>query len=172
MAGVLTVTAMPARTSPVKRVKFVLEQVLGAAPPPPPADVPSLDEEKKALTGKTQRQRLEQHREDINCAVCHIRMDPIGFSLENFDAIGAWRDKDGEFPVDTTGKLPEGQTLDGPASLKRVLMGQKDEFVRTLVEKMFVYALGRGTTRTDKCAIKDVAEAARGSDYKLSAVVL
>ena len=172
MAGVLTVTAMPARTSPVKRGKFILEQVLGTPPPPPPADLPLLDEEPKAITAASQRERLEQHRADINCAICHIRMDPIGFSLENYDAVGAWRDKDGPFEIDTSGKLPEGQSLDGPASLKRVLLEQKNDFVRCLVEKMAVYALGRGLGRTDKCTIKDVVEAAQKNDYRMSGVIL
>ena len=172
MAGVLTVTAMPSRTSPVKRGKFVLEQILGTPPPPAPADVPALDEEQKAITGASLRERLEQHREDANCAVCHIRMDPIGFSLENYNAIGKWRDADGAFKIDPSGKLPEGQDLDGPAGLKRVLLGQKNDFTRCLVEKMTVYALGRGLTRTDKCMIKDVVESAAKNDYKVSSVIL
>jgi len=172
MAGVLTVTAMPARTSPVKRGKFILEQVLGTPPPPQPADVPQLDESPKEIKAASFRERLELHRADMNCAVCHMRMDPIGFSLENFNAIGAWRDKDGAFKIDPSGKLPEGQSLDGPAGLKRVLLEQKNNFTRCLVEKMTVYALGRGLGRTDKCTVKEIVESAAAKDYKMSAVIL
>jgi hypothetical protein len=172
MAGVLTVTAMPARTSPVKRGKFILEQVLGTPPPPQPGDAPPLDEPAKEIKAASVRERLEQHRADINCAICHIRMDPIGFSLENYNAVGKWREKDGPFKIDPSGKLPEGQSLDGPAGLKRVLLEQKNDFTRCLVEKMTVYALGRGLGRTDKCTVKDVVEAAAKDDYRISSVIL
>jgi len=172
MAGVLTVTAMPARTSPVKRGKFILEQVLGTPPPPQPGDVPALDEQPKEIKAASVRERLEQHRADINCAVCHMRMDPIGFSLENYNAVGKWREKDGAFKIDPSGKLPEGQSLDGPAGLKRVLLEQKNDFTRCLVEKMTVYALGRGLGRADKCTVKDVVEAAAKDNYRMSSVIL
>ena len=171
MAGVLTVTAMSSRTSPVKRGKFILDQVLGTPPPPQPADVAAL-EETKTVTAASLRERLEQHRADMNCAVCHMRMDPIGFSLENFNAIGKWRDVDGPFKIDPSGKLPEGQTIDGPAGLKKVLLERKNDFIRCLVEKMTVYALGRGLGRTDKCTVKDVVESAQKNDYKMSSVIL
>jgi len=171
MASVLTVTAMSSRTSPVKRGKFILDQIIGLPPPPQPGDVPPL-EETKVVTGATQRERLEKHREDMNCAVCHMRMDPIGFSLENFNAVGKWRDKDGDAKIDASGKLPEGQTLDGPAGLKKVLLEQKNEFTRCLVDKMMTYALGRGLGRTDKCTVKDVVEATEKNDYKISSVIL
>jgi mono/diheme cytochrome c family protein len=172
MAGVLTVTAMPSRTSPVKRGKFVLEQVLGTPPPPAPADVPALDEEQKAITTASLRERLEQHREDPNCAICHIRMDPIGFSLENFNAVGQWRDMDGAFKIDPSGKLPEGQAIDGPAGLKKVLLGQKNDFTRCLVEKMATYALGRGLGRADKCTVRDIVESAENNGYRISSIIL
>jgi hypothetical protein len=171
MASVLTVTAMSSRTSPVKRGKFILDQILGTPPPPQPGDVPPL-EETKVVTGASLRERLEKHREDMNCAVCHMRMDPIGFSLENFNAVGKWRDKDGDVKIDPSGKLPEGQSLDGPAGLKKVLLEQKNDFTRCLVDKMMTYALGRGMGRTDKCTIKDVVESTAKSDYKISAVIL
>jgi hypothetical protein len=172
MASVLTVTGMPSRTSPVKRGKFVLEQILGTPPPPPPADVPQLDDKTHEVKGATQRERLEQHRVDPNCFICHIRMDPIGFSLENFDPIGAWRDRDGSTPIDAAGKLPEGQSLDGPAGLKRVLLEKKNEFVRCLVEKMMTYALGRGPERSDKCTINDVAARMEKDGYRFSDLIL
>ena len=171
MAGVLTVTAMSSRTSPVKRGKFILDQIMGTPPPPQPGDVPPL-EETKVVTGATTRERLEKHREDMNCAVCHMRMDPIGFSLENFNAVGKWRDKDGDAKIDPSGKLPEGQSLDGPAGLKKVLLGQKNDFTRCLVDKMMTYALGRGMGRTDKCTIKDVVESTAKNDYRISSVIL
>jgi hypothetical protein len=171
MAGVLTVTAMSSRTSPVKRGKFILDQIIGLPPPPQPGDVPPLDET-KTVTGKTLRERFENHRADPSCSVCHIRMDPIGFSLENFNAIGQWRDKDGDANIDPSGKLPEGQSLDGPAGLKRVLLGQKNDFTRCLVEKMATYALGRGMGRADKCMVKDVVETAAKNDYKITSVIL
>jgi hypothetical protein len=173
MAGVLTVTAMPARTSPVKRGKFVLEQILGEPPPPPPADVPKLDDDhREEIKGATQRERLEKHRADPNCFVCHVRMDPIGFSLENFDSTGAWRDRDGGAAIDPAGKLPEGQALDGPAGLKRVLLEKKNIFVRCLVEKMMTYALGRGLARADKCTVKDVCERIEKDKYRFSSLVM
>ena len=118
-ASILTLTSNPTRTSPVKRGKWVLEQLLGTPPPPPPPDVPDCDE-RKALTG-TLRQRMEQHRANPICASCHARMDPLGFAFENFDAIGAWREKDGNFPIDPSGELPDGQKFDGPAELKMIL---------------------------------------------------
>jgi hypothetical protein len=150
----------------------VLEQILGTPPPPPPADVPQLDDKTHEVKGATQRERLEQHRVDPNCFICHIRMDPIGFSLENFDPIGAWRDRDGSTPIDAAGKLPEGQSLDGPAGLKRVLLEKKNEFVRCLVEKMMTYALGRGPERSDKCTINDVAARMEKDGYRFSDLIL
>src|SRR5436305_542439 len=125
-ASILTLTSNPTRTSPVKRGKWVLEQILNAPPPPPPPDVPELPETKR-LTG-TLRQVMEQHRENALCASCHRRMDPIGFAFENYDAVGAWRDKDGGFPVDPSGMLPDGQSFEGPAELKVILKGKKEVF--------------------------------------------
>ena len=125
MAGVLTITAMPTRTSPVKRGKFLLDQILGTPPPPPPADVPPLDRGNEPLTGPV-RQRLEKHRTDPNCAVCHIRMDPLGFALENFNALGAWRDDDNGFKIDPSGKLPDGHSPERPRGCRRRrLSGEK-----------------------------------------------
>src|SRR5206468_13084125 len=148
-ASVLTLTSNPTRTSPVKRGKWVLEQILGTPPPPPPPDVPSLDDGKQ-LTGSL-RKVMEQHRENALCASCHQRMDPIGFAFENYDAVGAWRDKDGEFPIDPSGDLPGGQTFQGPAELKALLRGKKDQFRRCLTEKVLTYALGRGLEYYDRC---------------------
>jgi hypothetical protein len=170
-ASVLTITSNPTRTSPVKRGKWVLENILGAPPPPPPPDVPEL-KEGGPLTG-TLRQRMEQHRENALCASCHARMDPLGFGFENFDAIGAWRDKDGEFPVDPSGQLVTGEHFKGPAELRAILLKRKkDDFVRCLAEKMLTYALGRGLEYYDTCAVDQVARHLAKNNYKFSALVL
>ena len=156
-ASILTLTSNPTRTSPVKRGKWVLDQILGTPPPPPPPDVPSLPEEKQ-LTGSL-RKVMEQHRENALCASCHQRMDPIGFAFENYDAVGAWRDKDGGFAVDPSGVLPGGQSFQGPAELKAILRGKKDLFSRCLTEKVLTYALGRGLEYYDRCAVDEILEA-------------
>jgi hypothetical protein len=171
-ASVLTVTSNPTRTSPVKRGKFILENVLGTPPPPPPANVPELSEDKKVVLSGTLRQRMVQHRADPNCATCHQRMDPLGFGFENFDAVGAWRDKDGPFSVDPSGVLPSGQSFQGPAGLKTILKGQQDLFARCLTEKMLTYALGRGLEPYDKCTVQEIAAAVARNQYRFSSLVV
>lgn len=171
-ASILTVTSNPTRTSPVKRGKWVLEQVLGMPPPPPPPDVPDLSEEKGVITAATMRQRLEQHRKDPNCASCHARMDPLGFGLENYDAIGKWRTVDGKFPVDTSGELQSGEKFKGSAQLRTILKSRKNQFARCLSEKMLTFAIGRGLERTDKCFVDAVSAAVVKNDYKFSSMVL
>jgi hypothetical protein len=131
-ASILTVTSNPTRTSPVKRGKWILEQILGSPPPPPPPDVPELKDDAGVVLSGTLRQRMEQHRANASCASCHGRMDPLGFGLENYDAIGAWRDKDGGFPIDASGVLPSGQTFSGPRALKAILKTREKEFARCL----------------------------------------
>jgi len=171
-ASVLTITSNPTRTSPVKRGKWGLENILGSPPPPPPPNVPELKEGKGALTGSL-RQRMEQHRADPNCATCHQRMDPIGFGFENFDAIGAWREKDGEFAIDASGQLVTGETFNGPAELKTLLVTRKrDEFIRCLTQKMLTYALGRGFEYYDKCAIDQICKELAKNHYKFSTLIL
>jgi hypothetical protein len=171
-ASILTLTSNPTRTSPVKRGKWVLENFLGAPPPPPPPNVPELKEGKAALTG-TLRQRMEQHRDDPNCAGCHARMDPIGFGFENFNAIGAWRDKEGDFSIDPSGQLVSGESFQGPAELKTILLNQKrDQFVRCLADKMLTYALGRGLEYFDKCALDQISARMAQEQYKLVTLVL
>jgi mono/diheme cytochrome c family protein len=146
-ASVLALTSNPTRTSPVKRGKWVLENLLGTPPPPPPPDVPPLEKDGHKATG-TLRQQMEQHRVDPNCAGCHARMDPIGFGLENFDAIGAWRDKDGEGEIDASGVLTTGENFKGAVELINILAEQKrGDFVHCLTEKVLTYALGRGVLR-------------------------
>jgi hypothetical protein len=169
--SVLTLTSNPTRTSPVKRGKWVLETLLNAPPPPPPPEVPELKDGKE-ITG-TLRQRLEQHRADPLCSSCHARMDPIGFSLENFDATGAWREKDGPEDVDVTGVLATGERFTGARELADLLAGQKKEqFVRAFADRMLTFALGRGLEFYDKCALDEIVKAGSRQDYRFSAMVM
>ena len=168
-ASILAVTSNPTRTSPVKRGRWVLEQILGTPPPPPPPDVPALDTGKQ--TTGTLRQRMEQHRENVACAGCHARMDPIGFAFENFNAIGEFRKTDGTAPIDASGTLPGGQTFNGPADLQKILRGKTELFGRCLTEKMLTYALGRGLESYDKPAIDGIVAALQKNDFKFSILV-
>ena len=170
-ASVLTVTSNPTRTSPVKRGRWVLEQILGSPPPPPPPDVPELEEDHEAITGTTLRERLEQHREDPACANCHAKMDPIGFALENYNAIGAFRKKEGDLEIDTTAVLPDGTAFDGIADLKQILKDRKQQFVRCLTEKMLIYALGRGLEYYDRPTIDRIVAQLEVEDYRSSALI-
>lgn len=154
-ASVLTLTSNPNRTSPVKRGKWILETLLAAPPPPPPPGVVALDDSPEAMSAASNRERLEEHRRDPACAVCHEKMDPLGFALENYDAVGAWRQRDGAFPIDASGTLPDGRSFDGPRELIDVLR-QEDAFLRGLVEKLFVYGLGRGLTEEDEVTVDAV----------------
>ncbi|MYB94728.1 DUF1592 domain-containing protein [Candidatus Poribacteria bacterium] len=170
-ASVLTVTSNPTRTSPVKRGRWVLEQILGSPPPPPPPDVPELEEEQAATSGTSLRELLEQHREDPACANCHAKMDPIGFALENYNAIGAFRKKDGGLKIDTAAELPDGTTFDGIADLKQILKDRKQEFVRCLTEKMLIYALGRGLEYYDRPTVDRIVAQLEAEGYKSSVLV-
>lgn len=171
MGGVLMVTAMPTRTSPVKRGKFVLEQVLASPPPPAPPEVEPLSDGRNERRQGSVRQRFEAHRSDATCIACHARMDPIGFAMENFDSVGRWRDTDGEFPIDASGSLPEGETFNGPDELRAVLVARKGEFVEAFVQKLLTYALGRGMENFDRCTVKDIAAALEKNDYKFSTLM-
>ena len=153
----------------MKRGRWVLEQILGTPPPPPPANVPELDTQKK-LTG-TLRQRMEQHRENPSCASCHTQMDAIGFALENFNAVGAWRTKDGDAEIDASGKLPDGKSFSGAAELKSVLKEKKALFLRNLSEKLLTYALGRGLEYYDSRAIRQIGAELANGEYKFSSLV-
>ena len=170
-ASVLTVTSNPTRTSPVKRGRWVLEQLLGSPPPPPPPDVPELAEEREAVRGNTLRQRLEQHRADPACANCHAKMDPIGFALENYNAIGAFRTKDGEVEIDSTGELPDGTAFHGIADLKQILKDRKRRFARCLTEKMLTYALGRGLAYFDLPTVERIVAQLEAKDYRSSVLI-
>ena len=171
-ASVLTVTSNPTRTSPVKRGRWVLEQILGTPPPPPPPDVPELEEEGEVAHGTTLRERLEQHRADPACANCHAKMDPIGFALENYNAIGAFRWKDGELAIDTTAVLPDGTVLQhGIVDLKRVILDRKQQFARCLTEKMLTYALGRGLEYYDRPTVERIVAQLETQDYRSSVLI-
>ena len=170
-ASVLTVSSYATRTSPVLRGKWILENLLDSAPPPPPADVPNL-EEASIGTAASMRQQLEAHRKDPTCASCHKRMDPLGFGLENFDAVGAWRTADGNFPIDATGRLPDGETFNGPEELRVVLSAQRDVFARALTSKLLTYSLGRGLERYDTRIVKNIAGRLPASQYRFSTLVL
>lgn len=170
-ASVLTVTSNPTRTSPVKRGRWVLEQLLGTPPPPPPPNVPELPETEKAALSGSLRQRMEQHRANPACANCHARMDPLGFAFENFNAIGAFRAKDGNFDIDASGTLPDGKSFKGPAELKVILKEKKELFSRCLAEKMLTYALGRGVEYYDKATIDRISTALTGNNYRFSTLV-
>jgi len=169
-ASVLAVTSNPTRTSPVKRGKWILDNILGTPPPPPAPDAGDLKEDGE-LKG-TLRQQMEMHRKNPSCAACHQRMDPLGFGFENFDAIGAWRTHEGKHPIDATGVLPDGSKFNGPAELRKVLLGKKEFFVRCLSEKLLTYALGRGTERADRCFIEEIAKNAARSDHRFTALVM
>jgi len=172
-AGILTLTSNPTRTSPVKRGKWVLENLLAQAPPPPPPGVPPLKEDKADVAGASLRQRMERHRSDPMCASCHAQMDPIGFSLENFDGIGAWREQDGSFPIDASGKLPAGEHFEGAEGLRQILAGtRRSQFLRCLSEKLLTYALGRGLEYYDRCAVDQVVRETEKGGCRWSALVL
>jgi mono/diheme cytochrome c family protein len=170
-ASILTVSSYPTRTSPVIRGKWILENLLNAPPPPPPPGVPNLDEEAVGNSGSL-RQQLEKHRSNSVCASCHSRMDPLGFGLENYDAIGAWRTKDGKFDIDSGGTLPNGKSFTKPAELKTILLADKDEFTRCLAEKLLTYALGRGLERFDRPAVQSITRRTAAEGYRFSSLVL
>jgi len=171
-ASVLTVTSYPNRTSVVLRGKWLLANILGAPPPPPPADVPSLKDPGQDGQPRSLRDRMEQHRNNPACAGCHQRMDPLGFSLENFDALGNWRTAaDGE-KVDASASLPDGTTFEGVAGLRKLLVNHKDDYVRTLAEKLLAYSIGRGIEYYDLPAIRRIVRESAPSDHRWSSLVL
>jgi hypothetical protein len=173
--AVLLVTSHPHRTSPVVRGKWVLENILGAPPPPPPDVVPPFEEETEAARPKSVRERLEVHRRNPACAGCHRMIDPAGLALENFDAVGAWRTRDGGTrgtPVDASGQLVDGTKVDGVVALREALLRDPEIFVATVTEKLLTYALGRGLTASDMPAVRAIVRDARRDDYRFSSIVL
>jgi hypothetical protein len=171
-ASVLAATSNPARTSPVKRGKWILENILGAPPAPPPAGVEGLREDHDQQASGTLRQRMEKHRTDPACAACHRRMDPLGFGLENFDAIGAWRSEDEGQAIDASGTLPCGPTFHGPEELRSALAARRDSFTRCFAEKMLTYALGRGLDRADRHDVDRILIKLQQGQYRFSALFL
>jgi mono/diheme cytochrome c family protein len=171
--SILTLTSYSTRTSPVLRGKWVLENLLSSAPPPPPADIPALRTE-AASTGKplTMREAMAQHRANPSCAGCHARMDPIGFSMENLDAVGAWRDLDGFNPIDAVGVFPDGTKFDGLGGLKRELLRQSDQFVMTVAEKLLMYAVGRNLQYYDAPAVRTMLREAGANGNTMPALVM
>lgn len=169
-ASVLTVTSYPTRTSPVIRGKYVLENILGAPPPDPPADIPAL-EEANAGPGASVRQQLEAHRASPACASCHSRMDALGFGLENYDAIGHWRTEEGDKPLDSSGKLPNGKAFESPAQLREILLDDVDEFAGALAEKTLIYALGRGLENFDRITVKKIRKELAANDYRFQTLI-
>lgn len=170
--SILTVTSLATRTSPVVRGKWVLENILGTPPPPPPPDVPALPDRVDSGEVTSMRTRMESHRANPVCASCHSRMDPLGFALEHFDAVGRWRDHEADIPIDDSGVLPDGTSFDGLPALREVLFERRSEFVTTVAEKLLIYALGRGVEYYDQPAIRAIVRAARQDDYRWSALVL
>jgi hypothetical protein len=169
--SLLTVTSYPNRTSPVLRGKWVLNNLLGAPPPPPPPDVPGLPESGEGGKPATVRERLERHRQNALCATCHSQMDPLGFALENFDAIGRWRTHDAGAAVDASGALPGGSAFAGPMGLRDLLLSHQREFIATVTEKLMAYALGRAVTPRDRPAIRQIVREAAAQDYRWSAII-
>ncbi len=168
--SVLAVSSYPTRTSVVIRGKYILQNILGSPPPPPPADVPALDEQGVGTTASLRKQ-METHRTNAVCASCHARMDPLGFALENYDAIGKWRTMDGEFPVDSSGVLPGGRKFSTPAEMRQILGERREEFARALTEKLMIYALGRGLQRYDRPTVKDIVKRMDTSGYGFQTLV-
>jgi hypothetical protein len=168
--SILTITSNPTRTSPVKRGKWILENIVGSPPPPPPPDVPELEEAKEAKGSL--RERLEKHRENAMCASCHARMDPIGFGFENYDGVGKWRDKDGEHAVDSAGKLLSGEDFRDAGELKKILADKKrDEFLECLASKMLTFALGRGMEYYDRTSLDGIVKRLSKNQYRFGALV-
>jgi hypothetical protein len=170
--SILTVTSHATRTSPVLRGKWVLENLLGSPPPPPPANVPPLKENGAGDPPQSVRERLEEHRKNPVCASCHARMDPIGFALEHFDAIGRWRDTEGGVSIDASATLPDGTAFQGAAQLRKLLVSRRSEFVRALTEILLTYALGRGLEHYDLPAVRDILRQAEAHNYRWSDLVV
>jgi len=169
--SLLLVTSNANRSSPVIRGKWILENLLGSPPPAPPPDVPPL-EEKPTATAKSVRERIEQHRANPTCAGCHKIMDPIGLSLENFDAIGRWRSDDEGVKIDASGQLVDGTPIDGASALRKALLARSDVFVAVMTEKLLMYGAGRETKFSDMPAVRTIMREAAKSRYRFSDLIL
>ena len=171
MAAVHAASSFPLRTSPVLRGRWILESLLGGKIPPPPPDVPPLQETAQGDKPVSFREQLEKHRIKADCAGCHDKMDPLGFGLENFDVLGRWRDNDHGQPIDAEGVLPSGEKYTGPAGLKAVLMDRKDDIMKHLVRKMTGFAFGRELNRFDDCVVENAMKALAENHYRGSLLV-
>jgi hypothetical protein len=170
--SILTGTSRPNRTSPVIRGKWILENIFGTPPPPPLPNVPELEETRDPRRVLPMRERLAEHRANPVCASCHEQMDELGFALENFDAIGEWRDTySSGAPIDSKAKLPDGTVLNGPADLRKVLLEHSDEFLTTVSERLLTYALGRGLEAYDAPAVRAVKREAKQADYRFASLI-
>jgi hypothetical protein len=170
--SVLMVTSYPDRTAPVVRGAWVLENLLGMPPPPPPPNVPQLQATDGAGRPRTMRAQMELHRQNPACATCHVRMDPLGFSLETFDAIGRWRDRDAGGPIDARATFADGTPIDGVAGLRQFVLLHADDYVETFVSKMLTYALGRHVDYRDMPAIRRIVRDAAARGYRWSDIIL
>jgi hypothetical protein len=174
--SILTLTSVADRTSPVQRGKWVMEVLLGSPPPPPPPNVPLLDDTKAASGGRmlSTRERMEEHRKNPACTSCHRVIDPLGLALENFDVVGAWRDRDrdADTAIDASGRLSNGMQVGSPAELNRALLARPDQFVQALTEKVMVFALGRGLRYQDMPTVRAIVRDAAASDYRFEAILL
>jgi hypothetical protein len=170
--SILTVTSYPNRTSPVLRGRWLLDNVLGAPPPPPPPDIPLLNESGTDTKTMSIRQQMEAHRKNPSCAVCHVRMDPLGFSLENFDALGKWRTTSDGIPVDASGALPDGTRFQGIVGLRQLIASHQDDFARTFTQKLLAYALGRSLDAHDQPAVRRIARDASRNGYRWSSIII
>ena len=172
--AILMLTAYPNRTSPVLRGAWILERVLGSPPPAPPPNVPNLAENRPGQKAKTVRERMEQHRSNPTCFGCHGVMDPLGLSLENFSAVGQYRTYDQETltVIDSSGLLPDGTAIKGPADLRRALVARPDRFVEAFTENLLTYALGRSIEYRDMPAVRKIVSGAAANDYRFESIVL
>jgi hypothetical protein len=169
--SVLTVTSYNNRTSVVLRGKWILDNILAAPPPPPPPNVPTLNEAKNGKS-LTVRQQMEMHRANPVCASCHTKMDPLGFSLENYDAVGKWRAGYAGQALDVSAVMPDGTKFEGPKGLQDVLLSRKDQFVEAMTERLMTYALGRGVESYDMPAVRSVRDQAAKDDYRMQTIIL
>jgi len=170
--SILTVTSYATRTSPVIRGKWILANILGTPPPSPPPNVPTLKEPASGSKSLTMRERVAEHRRNPACSGCHQLMDPVGFALENYDAVGRWRNVDGVTPVDAGGSLPDGSKFSGVRGLEKALLGRPDIFAGTVTEKLLTYALGRGVEYYDAPAVRKIVADARGSEFRFSSFIV
>jgi hypothetical protein len=170
--SILAVTSHAERTSPVLRGKWVLDNLVGTPPAPPPPDIPALKENEEGSKPRTMREQMAEHRTQAICASCHKVMDPIGFALENFDAVGAWRTREAGGTIDASGELADGTKVDGVVTLRNALLSRPDVFVGTMTEKLLTYALGRGLDAHDMPVVRSIVRQSAARDYRFSSLVL